>query len=284
MWISRYELVPRTRLNALAPAAGPRRGALLRMGNGFADIHPWPELGDLPIDGQLAMLARGEETALTAASVRFAQLDGAARLEGRSLFERLTIPESHWPAGAGEAPAAFDTIKVKMPGGALPVGGRLRLDFNGAVDAAEFERIASSLPRERIDFVEDPCPYDASVWSGLRKRLGLRLALDRAVAIAGVDVLVVKPAVQSVEASKLPGGMEIVVTSYMDHPVGQLHAAAVAARLATSSRCGLVTHLLYQANAFSERLEIDGARLVPPIGTGIGFDDLLEGLPWVRLR
>lgn len=284
MWISHYELVPRTRLNALTSAAGPRRGALLRVGSGFADIHPWPELGDLPIDEQLAMLARGEETALTAASVRFARLDGAARLEGRSLFEGLTIPESHWPAGAGEAPDAFDTIKVKMPGGVLPDQGRLRLDFNAAVDAAEFERIAGFLPRERIDFVEDPCPYDPSVWSGLRKRLGLRLALDREVASAGVDVLLVKPAVQMVEASELPVGMEIVVTSYMDHPVGQLHAAAVASRLATSSRCGLVTHLLYQPNAFSERLQIDGARLVPPRGTGIGFDDLLDGLPWVRLQ
>lgn len=284
MWIYRYELVPRTRLNALASAAGPRRGALLRVGNGFADVHPWPELGDLPIDEQLAMLARGEETALTAASVRFAHVDGAARLENRSLFEGLTIPESHWPAGAGEAPDAFDTIKVKMPGGVLPDRGRLRVDFNAAVDAVEFERIAASLPRERIDFVEDPCPYDPSVWSGLRKRLGLRLALDRTVASAGVDVLVVKPAVQFVEASKLPGRMEIVVTSYMDHPVGQLHAAAVASRLATSSRCGLVTHLLYQPNGFSERLELDGARLIPPRGTGIGFDDLLEGLPWVRLR
>jgi len=74
------------------------------------------------------------------------------------------------------------------------------------------------------------------------------------------------------------------VTSYMDHPVGQLFAAYVAAKHATSSRCGLVTHVLYEKNAFIEQLGIDGMRLVPPAGRGIGFDDLLERLPWKKLQ
>lgn len=283
MWISPYELVPRAKLSALA-AATPRRGALLRVGNGFADIHPWPELGDAPIDEQLSLLARGRQTALTAASIRFARIDAGARREGRSLFEGVNIPESHWPAAAGEAPQCFDTIKVKMPGGVLPPRGRLRLDFNAILNEVEFERTARTLPRERVDFVEDPCPYDPEVWARLRERTGLRLALDRKVGRAGVDVLIVKPAVQSIKPSELPAGMEIVVTSYMDHPVGQLHAAVVASSLATNTRCGLVTHVLYETNAFSERLGLDGARLVGPPGIGIGFDDLLEGLPWTKLR
>ena len=282
MWIWRYELLPRQRLSALAGSA-PRRGALLRDGDGFADIHPWPELGDAPIERQIALLARGEQTPLTAASMRFARIDGAARREGRSLFEGLTVPESHWPAAAGEAPIAFDTVKVKMPGGLLPARGRLRLDFNATLDATEFERIARTLPRGRIDFVEDPCPYDGVVWKMLREKTRLRLALDRQVASEGVDVLIVKPAVQLLENLSTVAGMEIVVTSYMDHPVGQLHAAAVASRIATSDRCGLVTHMLYEPSAFSERLALDGARLVPPGGAGIGFDDLLEGLSWERL-
>ncbi len=283
MWISRYELFPRQRLSALA-GADPRRGALLRYSDGYADIHPWPELGDAPLDRQLGLLARGEETALTAASLRFARLDGAARREGRSLFDGVTVPESHWPSAAGEAPESFDTVKVKMPGGWLPPHGRLRLDFNATVGAEEFERIALTLPKERIDFVEDPCPYDGAVWRRLRESTGLRLALDRQVAYVGVDALIVKPAVQAIEQMDLPSGMEIVVTSYLDHPVGQLHAAAVAGRIATSDRCGLVTHVLYERNDFSERLELDGARLVSPGGAGIGFDDLLERLPWERLR
>jgi O-succinylbenzoate synthase len=139
--------------------------------------------------------------------------------------------------------------------------------------------IAEGLPRDRVDFVEDPCPYDPDVWTALREQTGLRLALDRTVADEGVDVLVIKPALQDVPRT----GKEIVITSYMDHPVGQLHAAAIAARCATSSRCGLVTHVLFEPNDFSQRLRLDGARLVPPGGTGIGFDDLLERVPWKKL-
>src|SRR3954463_14889162 len=93
----RYERVPKRRLSAIA---GRRLGALIRVGDGFADVHPWPELGDAPLDQQLALLARGETTALTRASLRFAELDAAARHDGRWLFERVTIPMSHWP-GAG---------------------------------------------------------------------------------------------------------------------------------------------------------------------------------------
>ena len=64
-----------------------------------------------------------------------------------------------------------------MPGGILPPSHRLRLDFNASIDAAAFAALAPALPRERIDFVEDPCPYDAATWRALRD-LGFRLALD----------------------------------------------------------------------------------------------------------
>jgi hypothetical protein len=44
-----------------------------------------------------------------------------------------------------------------------------------------------------------------------------------------------------------------------------------------------VTHVLFERNEFSERLELDGARLRAPHGTGIGFDDLLERMSWKKL-
>jgi hypothetical protein len=34
------------------------------------------------------------------------------------------------------------------------------------------------------------------------------------------------------------------------------------------------------ADAFIGRIRGDGARLLTPGGTGIGFDDVLENLPW----
>lgn len=271
MWIFRYELKPKRALSALAGSRA-RQGALLRTETGFADIHPWPELGDAPLDEQLTRLARNETTALTAASLRFAALDGEARARGVSLFDGVTIPESHWPGP--DPPPEFDTAKIK---GAdrLPDRVRLRIDFNNLGTPAEVE----ALPRERIDFVEDPFPYDAKQWRALRERTGLRLALDRGTAEDGVDVLVVKPAVQEVPKTE----KEIVVTSYMDHPVGQLGAAYIASKHATSSRCGLITHVLYERDVFIEQLALHGMRLVPPRGIGIGFGDLLEHLPWRRL-
>jgi len=275
IWYWPYELVPRRALSAIA-APGPRRGALIRVDAGFADVHPWPELGDASLDEQLARLSRGVTTPLTAASLRFAAIDAAARREGRNVFEGLTIPPSHWPGA--DPPAGFDTVKLKSID-RVPDHVRLRIDFNATLTPDEFGRIAATLPHERIDFIEDPCPYDAATWRDLRDRTGLRLALDRGNGDEDVDVLVVKPAVQEIPSSRA----EIVVTSYMDHPLGQLCAAYAAVSAGITSTCGLVTHVLYESDAFIERMQIDGARLVPSRGTGFGFDDLLEALPWRRV-
>lgn len=279
IWYWPYALKPKRALSALAGDA-PRRGALIRIGRGFADVHPWPELGDATIDEQLARLARGEMTPLTTRSLELAKIDGEARERGVSLFDGLTIPQSHWPGA--DPPAAFDTVKLKNIE-RVPDGVRLRIDFNATLTAEEFLRMAEKLPRERVDFVEDPCPYDAAVWRELRERTGLRLALDRAGSGGEVPppplVLIVKPAVEPVPVAP----NEIVITSYMDHPVGQLFAACIAAKQATSPRCGLVTHVLFESDPFIERMRLDGARLVPPGGSGVGFDDLLEGLPWKKL-
>ncbi len=282
MWIWRYTLKPKRALSAIAQP-GVREGALIRVGDGFADVHPWPELGDAPLDEQVRRLARGDTTPLTAQSLRFAEADSEARRRGESLFKELTIPMSHWPGA--EPPSDFDTAKVKCgaagPGGVLPARVRLRLDFNATLTSDEFERIALTLPRERIDFVEDPCPYDAATWTRLRERTGLRLALDRGRQTDGVDVLVVKPAVQRFPDSRT----EIVVTSYMDHAIGQMAAAWVAASNAdrVSDRCGLFTHVLFEPDAFFDRIRSDGPRLLAPEGTGVGFGDLLEKLPWKKL-
>ncbi|HXH38133.1 MAG TPA: enolase C-terminal domain-like protein [Thermoanaerobaculia bacterium] len=271
----RYELLPKRRLSGIA-ANGPRHGALLRIDDGFADVHPWPELGDAPLDTQLAMLARGETTALTRASLAFAAIDASARRDNRRLFEGLTIPRSHWPGA--DPPDGFDTVKLKSVDH-IPDHVRLRIDFNATLAPDEFVRIAATLPRERIDFIEDPCPYDAATWRELRARTGMRLALDRGTGTEDVDVIVVKPAVQKIPDSDA----EIVVTSYMDHPLGQLCAAYAAAKASITATCGLVTHVLFEPDVFIERMRIDGTRLIPPDGNGFGFDDLLERLPWRSL-
>ena len=65
MWFCSYALKPRRALSALA-GARTRHGALIRTESGFADVHPWPELGDAPLDEQLRLLARGADNQLIA--------------------------------------------------------------------------------------------------------------------------------------------------------------------------------------------------------------------------
>lgn len=286
LWVHRYRLMPRRRLSGIA-ANGAREGALLRLrtdsgSEGFADLHPWPELGDRSIEAQLTMLARGETTEQSRASLHLANVDAEERARGVSLFEGLTIPASHWPGN--DPPDGFDTVKIK---GVTPVPDhvRIRIDFNATPTPAEFLTIAKTLPKERIDFVEDPCPYEAQTWEQLRGATGLRLALDlaadhRKCERRSYDVLIHKPALRT-EWPEVSGA--IVVTSYMDHPIGQFGAAYVAATRASDALCGLMTHVLYEPDAFIERIERNGARLLPAKGTGLGFDDLLENLPWKTL-
>ena len=282
IFFHRYLLVPRRSLSDVA-RPGPREGALLRVGDGFADLHPWPELGDLSLSEQLASLASGKPTRQAQASLAMAEVDAQARREKRSLFDGLVIPESHWPGI--DAPPEFDTVKVKGDG-PYPERRRLRIDFNATLSPEAFLQVARELPADRVDFVEDPCAWDPSTWQSLREETGLRLALDLAAGPEpkvsdAWDVLVFKPATGAV----LPkSDREVVVTSYMDHPVGQLFAAWFAAERPVSHRCGLMTHVLYEPDAFIERMRRDGARLIPVDGTGIGFDDLLDALPWQKLR
>ena len=298
----------------LGRARGPvRHGALLRVeaaggAFGYADIHPWEELGDLPLAEQLAKLSRGETTDLMRASLAFAALDGAARAEGRSLWEGLVVPPSHFllPGAAESVPGAleaalgegFTRFKLKVGGEQeaderlllslttllAESGGRLRLDCNERLTAAEFAarfaRLQDLLPV--LDFVEDPCPYHPTVWPELSRQTGAEFALDRAAGSHGAQfagTLIHKPARFGPESPRTSAG-RVVVTTYLDHPLGQLGAAWVAAHLAPGETHGLVSHRAYARNAFSDLLGWDGPHLTLPGGTGFGFDDELARLDW----
>jgi O-succinylbenzoate synthase len=108
---------------------------------------------------------------------------------------------------------------------------------------------------------------------------------------AQADWLVVKPAVIDPAAAMEHAwetGKRLVVTSCMDHAIGQMYAAWMAAGCEgflqeLAGDCGLLTHELFEPDPFFECLAREGDRLLPPEGTGLGFDDLIEGLPWKKL-
>ncbi|MCM2323027.1 MAG: hypothetical protein NDJ90_07170 [Oligoflexia bacterium] len=318
LFFHRYELKPRAALNSRTGTA-PRAGALLKLeceeGVGYADCHPWELFGDAPLGRQLEALSRGTPTALGVRSLELARIDARARGEGRSLFEGLAIPRSHAlvtdvsTLTADELlrlrEAGFDRVKLKVGRDvpaelrqlgelcqALPEGLLLRLDFNSSLKVREFEGfVEAAAPwRERVEFFEDPVAWDRGAWGWLRRERGATLALDREAGALGripaeaVDVVVHKPAVES----RYSEGFPVVFTSNMDHPLGQAAAAYVAAlelarRPGEVRRCGLLSHTVYELNAFSEALRVRGSEFLSPEGTGFGFDPLLTGLRWEPL-
>lgn len=173
---------------------------------------------------------------------------------------------------------------------------RLRVDFNGTLSAdglCAFAQALSPAAHAAVDFIEDPCPFEAKHWHALEQSTGLRLAADRACADAAAEdfIGVVKPSVEDAPAllaRAVHSGRKMVVTSNMDHPLGILWAAYHAGLYARAGvlhgLCGLCTQLVFEPDAFSARLPVVDGRFCPPGGTGLGFDDLLAALPWEILR
>ncbi len=312
--ISRYRLKARGFLNSISN----RRqfdGALIRIDGGFACLHPWPELGDPTLEQCLDDLAGPRRRTIVRRAVRLAEFDRVAREFENSLFEEMEIPTSH----ATLAETDFKNVELAVEAGftivKLKLGRDLakevvfldeaanefrnlkwRLDFNESLtpDAAvEFLTSLHQRTRMAIDFVEDPSPYSDASWTEIRRATRLRLAVDRESAPLSVaaQVMVVKPAIDEpflLAEAAIQNQQRVVLTSSMEHPVGQAFAAWEAARLGLQfpglvDVCGLQTHHLFEPDEFTEMLGPWSPEFHPPDGYGIGFGDLLEALPWTRL-
>jgi O-succinylbenzoate synthase len=342
IWVSPYELTPRGQISELAQGR-VRSGCLIKVEFkdervGFADLFPWPELGDAPLGEQLKLLARAGEGGLTPLlvnSLEFARVDALARSEARSLWsESLEIPLSHYlirdPA-SGEGlnlnklkveptkelakelveeledarRAGFDHFKLKLPGdpGAaakivvsvsrlLTPSCRLRLDFSQALSVASYLDFCRQLTNVTdielsIDYVEDPTAWISGSGFGVPES-PFTPAVDREATAAILSgycppVIVIKPALQDWKYCARRArevGIRPVFSSYLDHPVGQAFAAWAASQSGPHEVCGLLSHLVYEPHDFSAELAHQGTRLIPPAGTGIGFDHLLAQRNW----
>lgn len=294
-------------------------GALIRVGSGFGCVHPWPEFGDAPVEEQLQLLAQGITTPVTEMALRCAEIDGAAREAGVSLFEGLDIPQSHyswsfaqptepqiqrvvsegWPALKAKGYANYGESRRFLEQCARvgePTGLKLRMDFNGCLDARGFSQFIEFMPLrtyQQLDLIEDPFPYEPEAWEQAQRRWGVRLALDKGwrEGSLGFSAVVVKPARRDwrMVAERHPGH-PLMLTSAMDHALGQMFAAyeAAVARQELGDRiglCGLCTQHLFESDGFFERLACPGGRLQPDLsGGGLGFGEVLERLPWRRLE
>lgn len=301
LWIWKYQLRAAGALNSRTKRQ-VYEGALVRKGAGFGCVHPWPELGDLCLDDCLADLAGRGESRLVKRTLSCLREDAMARESGRSLFAGMAVPKSHATlrelseASLDEAvERGFGCVKIKS--GLESVTDlqkvrnfqkqwpqlRWRIDFNESGEACELlKEFAgwSGEEKEAIDFLEDPVTYHGGDWQKLGRESGVALANDRHADEDGGDseFLVIKPAVNEV-----PQRTKVVVTSYMDHSFGQAFAAWEAGRAGVDEICGLQTHGLFERDGFGEMLGEVAPGFTVPEGTGLGFDDLLAKLPWVKL-
>jgi O-succinylbenzoate synthase len=315
VWYWHYRLRSVARLNALS-ARREFDGVLIRSGGGYGCIHPWPELGDPVLTKCLEDLAGVRRWPVVRRALRCAEMDAAAREHDDSLFDELEVPPSHATLvrperGELERAVELGFTHVKLKAGS-DLGAeaafladshaafpelRWRLDFNESRTAAEiagfWHGLAAAL-RRQIDFLEDPCPFAEPVWAELRRNhRGMRLAVDREASpqCDAADIIVIKPAVDEpflLGDAANDRGQRVVVTSAMDHPVGQAFAAWEAGRLGLffpgiTDICGLQTHHLFEKTAFSEQLGEWRPEFTAPSGPGLGFTELLEALPWRRL-
>ena len=304
-----YELISRRPIQSKNTHI-TRHGALLQVEFddgmvGYADCHPWVELGDLRLQSQLDLLKNGKCTRLTARSIYFAKADAQARAYQYNLLASLQIPMSHylisqldhsfleeiknaWASG-------FTHFKIKL-GNELSREGelikeiirylpnaRLRLDFNSKLTREQFNAFLDRIPLifHAIDFVEDPFPFDYSAWRQIQEKFPLSLAADEYYKEAyghpeAAHILIMKPAVHTYKP--LNTSQKLIITSYLDHPLGQISAAYIAS-LACKEPCGLLSHLSYQPHPYSEMINHQGPFLQAGTGYGWGFDELVRKVP-----
>lgn len=312
----RYVMHSRRGLNSRSHTT-EHEGALIRVDvdgvSGFGCLHPWVELGDSSLDDLLEEIQSGRSSRQVRCALECAEIDRRARAAGVNLFDGLDVPKSHATIVGGidsiesAVVAGFDTVKLKMGRSAdynLKLLGethrefpnlKLRLDFNGVSSFSAIDEMLSQIGeslQERIDFIEDPYPFDNISWNVLRDRYAMKFGVDRGLSqVDGeFDISVVKPAINDTDRicnQAQLSGRSVVVTSYMDHPLGQCFAAYNAGKMnaeylgVVNDCCGLMTHGLFDHDAF---IEVMGDNTPTwnksRNGIGFGFDDLLERLDW----
>lgn len=183
-------------------------------------------------------------------------------------------------------------------------GFTLRLDYNGNATPAKFQSFMGKIPpllRQKIEFVEDPFVYNHELWKSAAELV--TLAVDQETDRVPWEeyseanpppfkVIILKPARQDIGKAREYAHrfrLKIVVTSSLDHPVGIMHAAAACGEIKRLYPnlvldAGCFSHLAYEPDLFSQMLPLRGPYLGEIAGWGVGFDSLLNGLPWTALK
>lgn len=309
-----------------------RKGVLLRVtdesGNyGYADLHQWP-LDMNSTQAQISLANARQDLEWRRQSKSAWERFSNTHIINNYLFTDITSFEREtFLQKAKEAlDLGFRTFKVKVgrnPKIEIPLlravlttekEARWRLDFNcrlKANEASDFFMSWTSAELARLEYVEDPCPYDLPSWSKLNKKVPLALdqawagslwpwdekwnpADDNSFQQLSFRHLIIKPATQDLPRAwrwSCEKNLKVTVTSFMDHPLGVAATLQKVLEIKKYSHpveaerlnvCGLRTSFLFEPSEFSKMIETSDPELLYPEGTGLGFDSLLKELPWLE--
>ena len=207
-------------------------------------------------------------------------------------------------AEAAEAHAkGFQTLKLKVGAGtpdedeqriaavrdAVGANVKIRIDANASWDVETAVRLLRRFERYDLEYVEQPVAEDLAA---VRKRVGVPIAADesvrgveqarRLIADSAVDVLILKPMAfggvmigHAIALEAFDAGVDVVVTSILDTPVGVAGALHLAASIPGPARaCGLATvDLLEPTPAHGLDMPVAGMMSLPARpGHGVDLD------------
>ncbi len=277
IFYSSYELHTQTSFsNGLSAKSNAtiRKGALLKFQFknktvGYADLHPWEELGDAPLEQQLNALSHHHFSKQTYQCLSFAKQIAQASQHNTPLVYSNPLPENHFFSSYEtitkqdlykKAEEGFSICKFKFGKNTKKeieylkniyptiqeLKWKVRLDFNNTMRFEEAESFFYQIKNEIncLDFVEDPCPFNIKQWTQLQEKHHVSLALDKKnqdmfsnlennsqEIVKAFRTIIIKPAIENADDFFLffPN-QRYVFTSYLDHPLGQIFALAEAQR------------------------------------------------------
>ncbi len=271
--------------NALT-SSGIIEGALIKHMGGHGCLQPWPWLGDKDLNYHLQSIIKDEPTEQALACLKCCEIDANARSERIDLFNNIKIPRSHLLVSSLHAQNINDEIgegfndcsHIKLKGNhevlkiaqyieKIPENISIRIDFNSSLTPEQLVQFTQQLTPDflqRIDFIEDPFPYEPIIWDHYSKLTGLKFALDRGPIDAdmGFTVRIWKPTI----VSQIPDIAPICVTHNMDHELGMRYAA-------------------YQASIINNTVTVHGTGTFDESknGYGLGMAQILDELHWEEL-
>ena len=194
----------------------------------------------------------------------------------------------------GSRPVDRDIDRVRAVWAAVGGNVALRVDANGAWDAATAERALDAFADLGVDYVEQPLPAGALDRHRRLRGRGVDIALDESLAETSpaavidadaADVVILKPMAiggplraTRTAATAREAGIEPVVTTTIDAVVARTAAVHVAAAIPEVAACGLATGSLLAEDLGTDPVTIrEGAASVPTAGGLCG--DAFETLP-----